>query len=58
MRSYKEEDMGLARMIRGQDDYEEITPHQMFAKIQHRESEEASTKARDTNDLDADEQES
>jgi hypothetical protein len=27
MRAYKEKDMGLARMIKVRDDYEEMTPH-------------------------------
>jgi hypothetical protein len=27
MSSHKEKDMGLARMIKDRDDYEEITPH-------------------------------
>jgi hypothetical protein len=58
MRAYKEKDMGLARMIRDRDDYEEMTPHQLFAKIQQHESEEAPTKAKDSNALVANEQES
>jgi hypothetical protein len=33
MRAYKEKDKSLARMIRDRDDYEEMTPHQLFAKI-------------------------
>jgi hypothetical protein len=35
-------------MIRDRDDYEEMTPHQLFAKIQQHEAEDAPTKARDT----------
>jgi hypothetical protein len=31
MRAYKEKDRRLARMIRDHDDYEEMTPHQLFA---------------------------
>jgi hypothetical protein len=50
--------MGLARMIRDRDGYEEMTPHQLFAKIQHHEYEEAPTKARDSYALVANEQES
>jgi hypothetical protein len=38
-------------MIRDHDDYEEMTPHQLFAKIQQHEVEEAPTKARDTHAL-------
>jgi hypothetical protein len=33
MRAYKEKDKSLARMIRDRDDYEEMTPHQLSAKI-------------------------
>jgi hypothetical protein len=43
MRAYKEKDMDLARMVRDRDDYEEMTPHQMFARIQQHESKEAPT---------------
>jgi hypothetical protein len=35
-------------MIRDHDDYEGMTPLQLFAKIQQHELEEAPTKARDT----------
>jgi hypothetical protein len=38
-------------MIRVRDDYEEMTPHQLFAKIQQHESEEAPIKARDSHAL-------
>jgi hypothetical protein len=58
MRAYEEKDMGLERMIRDQDDYEEMTHHQLFAKIQQHESQEAPTKAHDSNALVANEQES
>jgi hypothetical protein len=58
MRAYKEKDKSLARMIRNRDDYEEMTPHQLFAKIQQHESEEAPTKIRDSHALVANEQES
>ena len=53
MRAYKEKDKGLARMIRDRDDYEAMTPHQLFAKIQQHESEEAPTNTitRDSNAL-------
>ena len=51
MRAYKEKDKSLARMIRDRDDYEEMTPHQLFAKIQQHESEEAPTKTRDSHSL-------
>jgi hypothetical protein len=51
MRAYKEKDKSLARMIRDRDDYEEMTPHQLFAKIQQHESEEAPIKTRDTHAL-------
>jgi len=53
MREYKEKDKGLVRMIRDRDDYEAMTPHQLFVKIQQHESEEAPTKsmARDSNAL-------
>jgi hypothetical protein len=37
-------------MIRDRDDYEEMTPRQLFAKIQH-ESEEAPIKTRDSHAL-------
>ena len=46
MRAYKEKDKILPRMIRDRDDYEEMTPHQLFAKIQQHESEEAPIKTR------------
>jgi hypothetical protein len=45
-------------MIRDHDDYEEMTPHQLFAKIQQHESEEAPTKIRESHALVANEQES
>jgi hypothetical protein len=45
MRACKEKDMDLAKMIRDLDDYEEMTPHRLFVKIQQHESEEAATKA-------------
>jgi hypothetical protein len=32
MRAYKENDKSLAGMIRDHDDYEEMTPHQLFTK--------------------------
>jgi hypothetical protein len=44
MRAYKEKDKGLARIIRNQDGYEAMTPHQLFAKIQQHESEEVPTR--------------
>jgi hypothetical protein len=31
MRAYKEKDTRLTRMIKDHDDYEEMTPHQLFA---------------------------
>ena len=58
MRAYKEKDKSLARMIRDSDDYEEMTPHQLFAKIQQHESEEAPIKTRDTHALISNEQDS
>jgi hypothetical protein len=58
MRAYKEKDKSLARMIRDHDDYEEMTPHQLFAKIQQHESEEAPIKTRDTHALMSNEQDS
>jgi hypothetical protein len=58
MRAYKEKDKSLARMIRGRDDYEEMTPHQLFANIQQHESEEAPIKTRDTHALISNEQDS
>ena len=58
MRAYKEKDKSLARMIRDRDDYEEMTPHQLFAKIQQHEPEEAPTKTRESHALVANEQES
>jgi hypothetical protein len=58
MRAYKEKYKSLARMIRDRDDYEEMTPHQLFAKIQQHESEEAPTKTRDSHASVANEQES
>jgi hypothetical protein len=45
MRACKEKDMGLVRMIRDRDDYKEMTPHQLFSRIQQHESKEAPTKA-------------
>jgi hypothetical protein len=57
MRAYKE-DKSLARMIRDHDDYEEMNPHQLFAKIQQHESKEASTNTRDSHALVANEQDS
>jgi hypothetical protein len=50
-RAYKEKDRSLVKMIRYRNDYEEMTPHQLFAKIQQHEAEEAPTKARDTHAL-------
>jgi hypothetical protein len=44
----KKKNKSTARMIRDHDDYEEMTPHQLFAKIQQHKLEEAPTKARDT----------
>jgi hypothetical protein len=38
-------------MIREHDNYKEMTPQQLFAKIQQHESEEAPTKTRDTHAL-------
>jgi hypothetical protein len=58
MRAYKEKDKSLARMIRDRNDYEEMTPHQLFAKIQQHESEEAPIKTRDTHALISNEQDS
>jgi hypothetical protein len=58
MRAYKEKDKSLARMIRNRDDYEEMTPHQLLAKIQQHESEEAPIKTRDTRALISNEQDS
>jgi hypothetical protein len=57
-RACKEKDKSLARMIRDRDDYKEMTPHQLFAKIQRHESEEAPTNTRDSHALVANEQES
>jgi hypothetical protein len=51
MRAYKEKDKSLARIIRDRDDYEEMTNHQLFAKIQQHESEEAPIKTRDSHAL-------
>jgi hypothetical protein len=51
MRAYKEKDKSLARMITDGDDYEEMTPHQLFTKIQQHESEEAPIKTRDSHAL-------
>ena len=51
MRAYKEKDKSLARIIRDRDDYEEMTPHQLFAKIQQHKSEEAPIKTRDSHAL-------
>jgi hypothetical protein len=58
MRAYKEKDKSLARMNRDRDDYEEMTPHQLFAKIQQHESEEAPIKTRDSHALLSNEQDS
>jgi hypothetical protein len=58
MRAYKEKDKSLARMIRDRDDYEEMTPHQLFAKIQQHESEEVPIKTRDSHALFSNEQDS
>ena len=38
-------------MIRDHNDYEEMTPHKFFSKIQQHESEEAPTKTRDSHAL-------
>jgi hypothetical protein len=56
MRAYKEKNKSLARMIRDRDDYEDMTPHQLFAKIQQHESEEAPIKTRDSHALITNEQ--
>jgi hypothetical protein len=56
MRAYTEKDKSIARMIRDHGDYEEMTPHQLFAKIQQHESEEAPIKTRDTHALISNEQ--
>src|SRR6187455_3286294 len=56
MRAYKEKDKSLARMIRDRDDYEDMTPHQLFAKIQQHESKEAPIKTRDSHALITNEQ--
>jgi hypothetical protein len=45
-------------MIRDCDDYEEMTHHQLFAKIQQHESEEAPIKTRDSHALISNEQDS
>jgi hypothetical protein len=45
-------------MMRDRDDYEEMTPHQLFAKIQQHESEEAPIKTRDSHALISNEQDS
>jgi hypothetical protein len=58
MRAYKEKDKSLARMIRDRDDYEEMTRHQLFAKIQQNEFEEAPIKTRDNHALISNEQDS
>jgi hypothetical protein len=58
MRAYKEKDKSLAKMIRDRDDYEEMTVHQLFAKIQQHDSEEAPTKTRDSHALVANDQDS
>ena len=31
--AYQDKDFYMARMIRDRDDYEEMTPHQLFAKV-------------------------
>jgi hypothetical protein len=51
LRAYKEKDNSLARMTRDSDDYDEMTHHQVFAKIQQHESEEAPIKTRDSHAL-------
>jgi hypothetical protein len=56
MRAYKEKDKSLARMIRDRDDYEDMTPHQLFGKIQQHESEEAPINTRDSHALITNEQ--
>jgi hypothetical protein len=58
MRAYKENDKSLARMIRDDDDYEEMNPHQLFAKIQQHESEEAPINTRDSHALISNERDS
>lgn len=55
MKAYKKMDKLLTRMIRDHNDYEEMMPHQLFAKIQQHELEEAPTKTRDSNSLVANE---
>jgi hypothetical protein len=58
MRAYKEKYKSIARMIRDRDDYEEKTPHQLYAKIQQHESVEAPIKTRDSHALISNEQDS
>jgi hypothetical protein len=58
MRAYKEKDKSLARMIWDRDDFEEMTPHKLFAKIQEHEYEEAPIKTRDSHALISNEQDS
>jgi hypothetical protein len=58
MRAYKEKDKSSTRIIRDRDDYEEMTPHQLFAKIQQHESKEAPIKTRDSHALISNEQDS
>jgi hypothetical protein len=58
MRAYKEKDKNLARMIRDHDDYEKMTHHQLFAKIQQHESKEAPIKTRDSHALVSNEKDS
>jgi hypothetical protein len=43
-------------MIRDRDNYEDMTSHQLFAKIQQHESEEAPIKTRDSHALITNEQ--
>jgi hypothetical protein len=58
MKAYKKKDNLHARMIRDRNYYEEMMPHQLFAKIQQHELEEAPTKTRDSNALVANEPDS
>jgi hypothetical protein len=58
MRAYKEKDKSLARMIWDRDDYEKMTPHKLFAKIQEHESDETPIKTRDSHALISNEQDS
>src|SRR5438477_1888978 len=46
LRAYQVKNMGLTQMIRDRDDYDELTPHTLLAKLQqHEMADQAAIKA-------------